>query len=53
MVPSTDASKQNTSEATFPLMSKGTVKKMGTKIAHFELLHTFSLQNGHRVCGTS
>ena len=28
------------------------IEFLGTRIAHFELLHIFSLHNGHRVCGT-
>ena len=26
---------------------------LGTRIAHFELLHMFSLHDRHRMCGTS
>ena len=65
MVPSTDASKPNASEAAFALMlcqcdscntdvigvQRNGKEFMGTRIAHFELLHMFSLHKGvwHRL----
>ena len=64
MVPSTDASKENTCEATFALMRcqcvssntnviedpKNGKELLGTRITHFELLHVLSLHDRHQVC---